>query len=216
MLPPGVYTARVIAVDRIDKGAAVVSIDINAKATVTKKSYPTRDGFRVYVEEPPSHFKPRSSYTPKIGEWFWWQCKSRDKWTLRYRKSEKEACPRDGNTYRETRIGVFDGSTYKGKCLPAQDPNLTKPKMYGLPSGSKVARFKDPPSEHIKPDPDYVPEVGEFFWVKRSEFASWELRQLQGHGVCYKSYEVWKLCCWSLDMYKGLCLPAEPPEELPF
>ncbi|KKL28673.1 hypothetical protein LCGC14_2372770 [marine sediment metagenome] len=80
----------------------------------------TRDGYKVYTEKPPSHYNPRKSYVPKVGEWFWRKWPS-DGWQLRMMME-------DGAYYRESYDGApmkkcsWDNVAYKGICLPATDP----------------------------------------------------------------------------------------------
>ncbi len=76
-----------------------------------------------------------------------------------------------------------------------------------------VTRFKDPPPADMEPDPDYEPQVGEWFWF--NNHSGWVLlhstqdavRNVDGtyrnDGKNSKFYEIW---------YKGDSLPAEPPE----
>ncbi len=73
-------------------------------------------------------------------------------------------------------------------------------------------RFKDPPPVDMKPDPDYEPQVGEWFWVWVSWAtpAEWQLKEARQEGVwrCDRK----SFSAQHLHWYKGKCVPAEPPE----
>lgn len=80
----------------------------------------TEDGFRLYVEKPPSTYNPQQSYVPKVGEWFWRKMHDGG-WRLRELRSN--------GTYnsRGTVVVVLVGNDawkrqYKGRMLPAWKP----------------------------------------------------------------------------------------------
>lgn len=73
-----------------------------------------------------------------------------------------------------------------------------------------VTRYKDAPPKGTKPDPDYVPKDGEWFWYRISNTRGYGLRERRKSGVFkadgshVQEYQT----CW----YGKECLPAEPPE----
>lgn len=79
---------------------------------------------------------------------------------------------------------------------------------------SSMIRFKDPPPADIKPDPDYEPEVGEWFWWQdaRCRDEEWLLRCRECKSVVDKngfarcSGVNWDAC------YDKCCLRATAPE----
>ncbi len=80
---------------------------------------------------------------------------------------------------------------------------------YELKAGNKP-RFKDPPPADMKPDPDFVPEVGEWFWWKSWD-RGWVLRECKSDGMVYNEMGR-RGSCSDRKAYKGLSLPATPPE----
>ena len=73
-----------------------------------------------------------------------------------------------------------------------------------------VTRFKDPPPADMKPDPDYEPQVGEWFWWwdEGMETPRWILRERRTRWV-HDSHGTELL---KIRYYAGKMLPAEPPE----
>ena len=72
-------------------------------------------------------------------------------------------------------------------------------------SAGNNPRFKDPPPADMKPDADYEPKVGEWFWYRAS--SRWKLRFMKGgygHKPDGESMD-------TLGVYKLHCLPATPP-----
>ena len=68
-------------------------------------------------------------------------------------------------------------------------------------------RYSSPPPPGVKPDPDYVPEVGKWFWWynKKKVWCLREMRERNAHAVGgEKGY--------SRDYYTINALPATPPE----
>lgn len=74
------------------------------------------------------------------------------------------------------------------------------------PVASVRKRYKDPPPAGVEPDPDYVPEEGEWAWVQRH--GEWEHRHRRGYEMRWKSGWV------SMRDYKDKMLPAHPPDAL--
>ncbi len=74
-----------------------------------------------------------------------------------------------------------------------------------------ASRYKEAPPRDAKPDPDYVPQVGEWFWFWQGD--EWNLREMRKDGAYYNSDNgAWTRTCYSATAYTGDCLPATAPE----
>lgn len=79
---------------------------------------------------------------------------------------------------------------------------------------SRAKCFKDPPPADMEPDPDYKPEVGEWFWWWSCYTGGWFLyhRQSDTRVVNYDGDEQVEMGHHVEDVYKGKMLPAIGPE----
>lgn len=78
-----------------------------------------------------------------------------------------------------------------------------------------LRRYSDPPPDGVKPDPDYVPKEGEWFWWKADAYRMWYLRcnipDGAGRNAAENKYAgEWQK--YELAYYKSKCLPAMPPD----
>jgi len=71
--------------------------------------------------------------------------------------------------------------------------------------------WHDPPPAGVEPDPDYVPEVGKWFWFRLTEQGSWfryhRINALTVHNDNGSAVGDMNHIGWI-----GKMLPAEPPE----
>ncbi len=74
-------------------------------------------------------------------------------------------------------------------------------------------RYADPPPADMNPDPDYKPEVGEWFWYRIGP--DWVLRQWNNGSISsddgFAAYDIHGKQK-GYRGYKGNCLPATAPE----
>jgi len=90
-------------------------------------------------------------------------------------------------------------------------PLLAKDRVVATFNKVYPKRYKDPPPAGTKPDPDYVPKEGEWFWWRGYDNLTYHRYQRgeddtileQDGSNCYDGWE---------DEDKGKCLPAEPPD----
>ncbi len=77
------------------------------------------------------------------------------------------------------------------------------------PVASVRKRYSSPPLPGVEPDPDYEPEVGEWFWWYMQDSRMWELRKgLKSGDTLDKNLES---TGFMFKSYTKRCLPATAP-----
>ena len=118
-------------------------------------------------------------------------------WTLISWKSR--ASPFEGDHVDDLWLGI-DVASGPSKATCGYDPNVP----------SVAYRWPSLPPDGVKPNPDYVPEVGEWFWWT-SETSGWQRYQLQ-EGSKLKTVKGVTTGIGWISSDKGKCLPAAPPK----
>ncbi len=76
-------------------------------------------------------------------------------------------------------------------------------------SHNRAHRYSDPPPDGVKPDPDYEPTEGEWFWWKGT---GWYRYCRKENNRLINSIGQTISGVWEIDD-KGRCLPATAPKE---
>ncbi len=97
----------------------------------------------------------------------------------------------------------------KGKNLCPPPPGYLK-QGWWLVDGKFVDRFNAPPPDGVEPDPDYVPEVGEWFWFQNGNRNWYRYCRHEDGSLTRENGQKTIVGWYTRD--KGSCLPAEPPE----
>ncbi len=102
---------------------------------------------------------------------------------------------------------------FAGKEVWGKSPYLDALKNAPIAYANKdrtgiVLRWKDPPPADMEPDPDYVPQTGEWFWWWYGMDCSWG-RLKMGTGHVYNEDGSVR---GTANNYIGKCLPATAPE----
>ena len=143
--------------------------------------------------------RPDKNYEPQVGEWFWFLSDRDDRidgWMRRQRRSDGSYAPSGVHSYTFMQWSDSPYPRKYGGALPAEPPS--------------AIRYKDPPPPGTKPDPDYLPKEGEWFWFMG---ASGNSRCLYHHVNNNHLESLTEGSVSDLEeIDRGKCLPAEPPD----
>ena len=103
-------------------------------------------------------------------------------------------------------------TSWKSRASPfAGKPSFEVADIFEAVGYPKGHRYKDPPPADVKPDPDYEPDVGEWFWLISQTRSSWyRFCRQENNGLTNVRNEATSIGWLPSD--KGKCLPATAPE----